>query len=456
MSKNIIVFICILQITNLGAQVFSKEEVIADLDYLKSSLEQTHYDLYAYTSKEAFDANYKLVRSSIQKDSVSLKEATQVLQSLISKANNGHTEIGFPGSIYREYANANGTIFPLEVALEKGKVFIRKNWSSNEDIRIGSELLSINGVVVDSILRGISPFISAERTYFKNAKIELYSLPRLHWYAFGQFDSYEVEVLESKVKMTYQLEAIKVIDGYETKRDEILNAEMKLEFYDQAAYLNPGNFSGDKAKYQAFLDSAFMILKNQEGANLIIDLRNNGGGDDSFSDYLVSYIADRPFRWSSSYSLKSSAILKANVRKSRDTTRAFWKSVLDHKNGSTYEYIFEEYQPQPTAKRFKGEVFVLVNRQSHSQAAVTAAQIQDYGYGTIVGEETGDFPSLIASQFQYKLPNTSIEVNVSKGKIVRVNGSEEQEGVIPDIVIQDHLLDEKDEILEGLLERMSK
>jgi hypothetical protein len=43
---------------------------------------------------------------------------------------------------------------------------------------------------------------------------------------------------------------------------------------------------------------------------------------------------------------------------------------------------------------------------------------------------------------------------VSKGYMVRVNGSTKEEGVIPDIFIKDHLLDEEDEILDGLLERM--
>ena len=87
-------------------------------------------------------------------------------------------------------------------------------------------------------------------------------------------------------------------------------------------------------------------------------------------------------------------------------------------------------------------------------AAVTAAQIQDYGWATMVGEETGDYPSLYASQYGYRLPNTGIEVRVAKGYIVRINGSKKEEGVIPDVLIRDHLLDEEDEVLQGLLERL--
>jgi C-terminal processing protease CtpA/Prc len=168
----------------------------------------------------------------------------------------------------------------------------------------------------------------------------------------------------------------------------------------------------------------------------------------------VSYFADEPFKWCSGFTLKTSKFLKAYVRENYDTTEAYWQKVLTHKNGEIYAYEFGDHAPQPEQKRFTGKVYVLINRQSHSQSAVAAAQIQDYGFGTIVGEETGDYPSLYASQFQYELPNTGIPVKVSKGHIIRVNGSTKEQGVIPDIFIKDHLLDEHDEILEELLQRI--
>jgi C-terminal processing protease CtpA/Prc len=240
------------------------------------------------------------------------------------------------------------------------------------------------------------------------------------------------------------------------KRTEVLNAKMTLKFIDKSAYINPGNFSGDEQKYQKFIDSAFVEIKNSNRKNLIIDLRNNAGGYDSFSGYLVSYFADKPFKWNSKFTLKTSQFLKEHTRKHNDTTDAYFQNILTRKNGEIYNYEFDEYQPQSKQMRFNGEVYVLVNRQSHSQSAVTAAQLQDYNFGIIVGEETGDFPTLYASQFQYSLPNTGIVVKVSKGQIVRVNGSEKQEGVIPDIIIKDHLLDDEDEILNGILNKLNE
>ena len=206
---------------------------------------------------------------------------------------------------------------------------------------------------------------------------------------------------------------------------------------------------------QQFIDSAFVDIKFKGVNNLIIDLRNHSGGNDSFGDYLVSYIADKPFKWTSNFSLKTSALLKEDVRKNRDTTQLFWKAALSHANGEFYPYDFGFCEPQPIDKRYQGKVYVLVNRQSYSQSTVTASQIQDYGFAKIVGEETAEHPNLFASIFSYKLPNTGLIVDVPKGKIERVSGIDDGRGVVPDILIKDHLLDDKDEILEELIVRIT-
>jgi hypothetical protein len=448
--KIIFIFISIQSFGQLQTQ-FSKQQVLEDLEYLYTSLQDTHYNLFTYTTKEKFTKNYKEVKQAIQKDSLRLLETITLLQRVITNANNGHTEIEFPIQSYKEYARNGGTLFPLEIAFEANKCYIRKNWSTNADIPIGSEILSINGHSIKTILAKIYPQVSAERLYFKHAKIEAYSFPRLYWQVFGQQDTFEIEILTKNKKQTFVLNAINLIDGYEMKRDEVLHAKMNLKFFRRVAYLNPGSFSGDAQKFQQFIDKAFQKIKTANVPNLIIDLRNNSGGNDSFSDYLVSYIANQPFQWTSKYEVKSSEILKKHLRDSNNTTSDFSQAILSHKNGEVFSYDFEEYQPQPKDKRFKGAVFVLVNRQSHSQATVTATQIQDYGFGLIIGEETGEYSSLCASQLTYKLPNTGIEVKTSKGFMTRVNGFREKKGVQPDIIIKDHLLDENDEILKEVL-----
>lgn len=437
-----------------GQQKFAKSAVAEDLEYLYASLQDAHYNLYAYTPKNEMDSVYQSIEASLPNDSLDLLEATNILQRLTTAANNGHTGVEFPGASYRQYLYSGGTIFPIEIAFEGGKNLIRKNFSTEQDIKVGSEILSVNGEPISKILTKIYPQIPAERLYFKHAKIEFYSFPRCYWQVYGQVNDFEIEIKSGDSVKKYSFQAVNLLEDYEMKRTEVLNASMKLNFFESTAYLNPGSFGGDEEKYRQFIDSAFSEIINRKCKNLIIDLKNNSGGDDSFSDYLVSYIANKPFRWNSSFSLKSSKFLKEHTRKHYDTTKVFFRKILEAPNGIPYDYDMGEYQPQAKSKRFRGKVYVLVNRQSHSQSAVTAAQIQDYGLGTIVGEETAEYPTLYASQFEYSLPNTGAIVKISKGYMIRVNGSEKQEGVIPDIEIKDHLLDEEDEILDGLLQKL--
>ena len=226
------------------------------------------------------------------------------------------------------------------------------------------------------------------------------------------------------------------------------------------AYLHPGAFGAaaadGEARFRTFVDSAFSDFRARRANTLVLDLRNNAGGDNSYSDYLIAYLASKPFRWYSKFSLKTSEMLKAHTRQQAapGDTSDYARAILHHRNGEVFSYDFPPQNPVPAAKRFTGRVLVLVNRQTYSMAAVSAALLQEYGFAKIVGEETADLPTLHASQFSFVLPRTGIEVKVPKGYIVRPNGSEKRTGVRPDYPVRDHLLDEQDEVLTYLLTRV--
>ncbi|NQZ76154.1 MAG: peptidase S41 [Ekhidna sp.] len=437
--------------------MFSKQQVLSDFDTLKGTLEQAQYDLYYYTEKSKLDSAFQSLRASVD-DSLTYLETSNLFQTWMTSIKNGHTAVLPPVYAYRSFADGGGTLFPLELAFENGKALIRKNLSAETALEKGKKIISINGTPIEEVLSEILKQIPAERPYFQLAKLEYFSFPRYYWIVFGESKTFEIVVKESNSEKTetFRVPSIKVWEDFEDNYVPIVKGERVLEFYDEAAYLNPGNLSGDKEQYRNFIDSAFQEIKDLKSPNLIIDLRNNGGGDDAFSDYLVSYIAKKPFKWNSSFTLKSSAPLKKHIRSLEDYSGHYWQTALQKPNGEVYSYDFDDYEPQDKKKRYSGNVYVLINRHSYSQSAVTAAQMQDYGLATIVGEETGEYPTLIASIFTLALPETGIAFNISKGRIVRVSGDTSEQGVIPDMIIQDHLLDEEDEILEGLLNRLSK
>lgn len=451
--KHILFFLLALSLApvTFAQQSFSAKQIHNDLEYLRSSLEATHYDLYAFTPKEAFEANFKAVKASGRADTYSLSAATTLFQQVISIANTGHAEIDFPITSYIEYAYGGGTLFPLELAIEKGTPVISVSHAKDERLAIGSEILAINGTPISNILADIGRQLSAETTYFKAAKMELWTFPRLYWQLHGKIDSFEITLATTDGPVTVTVPAILAIDEFETVRDDPLSGDRKFELHGKTAYIKPGDFSGDESEYRSFIAQSFDALRSASSERLIIDLRNNKGGDDAFSDYLVSFFADRPFRWSSEFRLRTSDLLKEDTR-AKNLTNPYFEAILSHESGETYAFDFGDYEPQAETLRYQGEVLVLINRQSHSMAAVTAAMVQDYGFGTVMGEETGDHPTLHASQFQYVLPETGITVKVPKGYMIRPNGSEERVGVQPDIPVMVSVTDTDDRILKAALE----
>lgn len=438
----------------------SNQDVKADFEFLYQSLQETHYNLFAFKSKELYDSLYSHLKSNLKKDSLTFLETISLYQRLVSFSDTGHSEIDFPAQPYIEYAYNGGTIFPLELAFENDRAFIRKNFSSNTKINVGDELITIDNKPINEILQQLYPFVSAERTYFKNAKIEFWSFPRLFFQLNGRKDNWDIQIKKNNETFNLNVNSISVMDYEGNRNGEIINPQKSIKFFGNIAYLNAGQFGSNEADgeelFKKFIDSAFIAIKKHKAKKLIIDLRNNPGGHNAYSDYLISYFADKPFKWYSEFSVKTSKILKDHTALQIDTTDAYSRQILINPDGQIFKYDFPIYNPVEKSKKYNGEVYILINRQTYSMAAVSAALIQDYKFGKIVGEETGDVPTLYASQFSYTLPRSGITIKVPKGYIVRVNGSKELEGVKPDIYIQDHLLDDHDEILKELITRLAE
>lgn len=437
-------------------QNHSAKDVAFDFEFLYKSLQETHYNLFVFREKKDYDNFYYSKQNEIKGDSVSMLQTVSLFQSLVSYANTGHCEIDFPAQSYIKYAYAGGTVFPLELAFEGDKAYIRKNLSTNDALIVGHEIISIDKKPIAEILKMLYPHVSSEREYSKKAKIEFWSFPRLFYQAFSTKEEWTIQIRSSNKEVSEMVaKAITVID-YETKRKgELVNPQRTFKYFGKTAYLNPGGFGSSEpngeSQFKQFIDSTFSDMKIRGSQNLIIDLRNNPGGHNAYSDYLIGYFATKPFKWYAQFSLKTSRILKKQTRLQSDTTDNYSRAILSHADGTIFKYEFESHNQVEPLKRFQGNIYVLINRQTYSMAAVTAALIQDYKFGKIVGEETGDTPSLYASQFSYQLPKTGITVKVPKGYIVRPNGDKKLKGVEPDIEVQDHLLDDNDEILRTLL-----
>ena len=217
---------------------------------------------------------------------------------------------------------------------------------------------------------------------------------------------------------------------------------------DDVFYLRPGPFSAtveergkdgvayDIDGFRTFIDKAFTALAESGAGNLLIDLRGNGGGDVSFSDLLIARIAHRPFTFASRYSVRAGELTKDAWSEHDGTVETISGrialGIAEAETGATFEVALPLVAPTETG-RFEGRVWVLVNRHSYSNAAVVAAQVQDYDFGTLMGESTADLATTYGAVESFTLPHSQALVYYPKAYMVRPSGDETVVGVQPDV-----------------------
>jgi hypothetical protein len=455
---------------------FSASELKEDLKYLYSTLQAAHYNLFVYTDKAVFDRQFAKLNSEIN-DSLGILEAFKLFQRFASQSEIGHCRINFSTffSQYNQYLNNAGLVFPMEVLIVDGRLIISNNYSGRQDIKIGDEIVGINGSSSEQVLQRMLQYVSGEGNYIKYSVIESFSFPGMYWLANGRHPSFTIKLKQKngrKIDVKVNALTDATIQKSKQRAKPLIELKREIRFIGDIAYLFPGpfyNMSGgndfSNAAVVRFLDSSFTEIRKRGSKALLVDLRNNPGGDNSFSDPLVAFFANKPFRFCSAFYLKTSDVLKdfwnSELPKSFGAQlppeiKKMQQAIVSNPSGTTFEYPIMLYPPRIDSLRFDGSVYALVNRRSYSNATTTAALIQDYGFGKLVGEETSDLPTSYASVANFRLPNTGLIVDYPKGYFIRPSGDTSKQGVIPDHLIKIDRLSDQDQILEAALRLATK
>jgi hypothetical protein len=172
----------------------------------------------------------------------------------------------------------------------------------------------------------------------------------------------------------------------------------------------------------------------------------------SVSNPMIAYLADRPFREASSLNIRTSRITKEFWRDYDDPAGADLKhEILTREDGERWSQVMEPYPPRNDPLTYQGRVFALIDRFSYSNAAAVASILQDYGFATLIGEETSFNPSNCGGTHTFVLPHTQIEVVYPKLCGVRPSGDTGPHGVIPDYESIEDYFTEEDEVLQAAL-----
>ena len=450
---------------------FAPEALRADFDQMYRGLKAAHFDLYAFTPRAELDRRYAQVRGTIDRPMTKL-EAKIVFELFAAEVRMGHTRIDSPTAEWNSYRKSGGRGFPLSIRIVDGRVYVAGNLSGLDGIEAGDELVRLNGQSLPSWLERTEKHVSAETSYMAHSLME-YDFAIYLWVELGAVDAFDIVTRRGALparsshlpaRSSEEMEAARRLQPAGLDLENPLREAKLLE--GGVAYLRPGPFYNAEAKTGAeewdvssfgqFIDRAFDEFLEAKASRLIIDLRGNPGGDNLFSDVMVSWFATKPFRFASQFKIKVSeesvaanaARIANDAEAAGPISRQFAELYARSRIGEVVDFAIPEAAPR-TGKRFEGRVFVLIDRQSYSNAVAVAALVQDYRFGLIVGEATSDMATTYGAMEQFALDHTGLRVGYPKARLVRPNGDLRSRGVTPDIAIRVPIVQSpRDEVLQ--------
>lgn len=416
-----------------GQKEFSESMLKEDLLFYKTKLEQNHPNLYLYTSKEKINIFFDSLYNSINHP---LNE-TDFFQRITTTSDiikDGHTLI-LPSNNFIEYHNTQNKFLPFQIGLTDQKLYIKMNCTITKQLEDGSIIDSINGVSADNIIQSLlkRQVRDGNNLSYANWILDTY-FREYYSYTFGHPDTFRLSYIKDNYSYTIRTPALMKdsIYHYRKKRYPLFNSEnaigkgiyLSYDTSKQLAILTIKDFHTDvlrseyKQNFTKEIQNIFEELLAKKTSNLVIDLRNNQGGDVENGVYLLKYLVAKPFKVVNEYQ----KVKNGSLSKGKGPSMGFHS---------------------PNAKQFKGQIYVLLNGGSFSNSVIFSSCLRENTTAIFVGTESGGNPNVLAGYAKdFELPNTKIKVQVPTKRFIMTsllnnNGS----GLLPTYRVEPNIID---------------
>ncbi len=445
-----------------------------DAVLLQKILEANHPSLYWYTPKDSMDLYFSTAISSIQ-DSLTELQFRNKMSMLVAKIHCGHTAVR-SSRAYADYFSKHRTPqFPLGIKVWQDSLVVVNNSIRTDTVfKRGTIITAINGMPNKMLIDSMFQFIS-EDGYADNFKYQLVSFyfPLFYSLSFGLKDTNVITYLDSTgaertatiknfrpAPDTSRNRTVNNIPFPKPTRKQIRAAKRRngnaLTFDStNTAYLRLITFAGSGLR--GLFKESFETIQQKHAANLVIDLRENSGGNIGASANLTEYLIQHPFTVADSVSAISRKfayhkyIHPAFIYKALMFFSAKKKQDGRYHFGYWEHHVFKPNEPL----HFNGNVYILQGGFTFSAASMFVSHLKGQPNVTVIGEETGGgsygnssvhLPTII-------LPNSHIQVILPIYRIVN-NASRPHNGrgIMPDIYIKPS----SDAIKKGIDTRMQK
>ncbi|MCO7225357.1 S41 family peptidase [Pleionea sp. CnH1-48] len=396
------------------------EQVAEDLNQWIQFLDKTHPQLsYTVDNVEAFYGDVEKLKSSITQP-ISVLEFWRLVSSFNRALNDGHTVINLPKlrELANQHVRSGGGLFPYQVVFSNNRLFIRSELHGKPTKFKGYEITKINGQNIRDFVEPLLERTNGDSKRFRKALLQRRFATYI-WLYYGNIKTFDLVMRkcgeEQKVTVVASREAF--------AQDKTFSDNFKFEMLDTSNALltiNTFSWGEDYADVIEFLHLSFSKIAKSNIQHLIIDIRENGGGDDKiWIDGILPYIADKKWRTGSHYKVK---VIEGRAREGQSVG-----DVIEGQNS------FKEVNSDVT--EFKGDVSVLISDFTYSSAILFANVIQDHGFGLLVGEATGGKSGQTGGTQATSLKYSKLRVISPRFYLERPKGGSNNKSVKPDIII---------------------
>ena len=414
----------------------SRQQAIYDIEALAYTISETHPDMFAVTGHEKLMQKLLDIENQVT-DSIDIANLYKMLMPWVTSIGDAHTGLQYPvNSIFTQELRR----FPVIVKVTDDYKIIVKA-CHNDLIPIDAEITSINGIDTKEMLTQMMQYVSGERDFYKLNRISDDFLAYFHLLFTN--DNYEIEHKQKgeKKTKTITIPSISVYDSRQlrfsyNKKNAIVKSNNESYSFqilqDKSTAIMDFKSFWDVDRMKNFADSMFMTFKEQGIRNLIIDIRENGGGNSLVGDELLRYISPKPFCQYAKTYVKITPTSRRMMQGNNITP-----GISFYNNNQLTESYYG------TDKYYDGNVILLTSHHTFSSANSFAWAFKYFGCGTIIGEETGGMNVSFGDILMYTLPISNLKCSISF-KRFWLYGADEKDihGTLPDIsVAQEDALD---------------
>jgi len=421
-----------------------------DFQVLYTTLREAHGHLYAHQQPVAFRNLARRVHDRLN-HAMTEAEFFCELAPLVAAVGCGHTVLS-PSRGFTDRLNRTSSSMPYALCLRDGRLWFTPGPRSEENDLRGWEVVSINGQQTAALIRRILGGMSGDGAIAtrKRRLLEKH-LPRYLTLYLGVCMAYRLHVRAPDGRKKWVVvQALKGAEAERTKRlrtrqDTAPPATFQVFPGERGAVLRLRTFYTvdlERAgiRYRKFFASVFRRLAELKVANLVIDLRGNAGGSMRLATDLLAYLHREEFNVSRCYRMSSCLTLTWKRYVRRNLLQAFKTMVTLPRNGYRVYPWYGPLRAQTPKKRlrFTGRLYLLVDGETFSAAAMFAALARDRGNAVVLGEETGGAArGGGVAPIRLTLPETRLRAEIPLGYLTLAVSEKfrPHRGVMPDYTV---------------------